>query len=1115
YEAFQYFNFDFDGSTMVIASRTAFDVGDTYKPPRGHDSNLITFHKIENFRDLVPNHVLKLSGGSVLRYEKTQHTDAPLGSFALGNIFAGAALTSPNGMGQTAAGDVYIRETAGRILHFDAAGNFIETNSAAPVFFQSSNLTVTQPANGECSWVRSGSGDWFEPLSWYYWGRPDTTEETAVFGSAAAAAATVNIPSETQIWNFNTDGDKEGWVISNTNYWDVAATNGLLQGTATTTNSVYIFRTDRFFYGSTVPEVRIRLRAGTNCPVVLYWGTTAAEAYPSSQSLTQSYTNNGAFQDFVFPLAGNTNWDGKVITRLRFDPRVPVGAAARSFDIDSITVPRESCRMKGLRFRNPNPYTLSGGGQLRIESGSGPGTIEVLQGKHTNNVELVLGSDTDMVLTNNTSLHLKLGINLNGKTLHVSGAGKLLMQDSLVMNGGTLAVSGETPLTFTNNTTGTVLNGTLQFMPEGTFSPSGGDSFALLDNENLLGTKRFTAVSLPALPAGLKWNTNSLYSAGNVSVETVQHTLAVSTVYGQANPAAGTNTYNYGTNLTAALTDSPVANGAATQYVCRGWSGTGSVPAGGTSTNTGSFTLTTNSTVIWLWTTNYWLDTGTNGNGSVNVADGWRAAGSNVIITAAPGAGWHFTAWSGGTNGCALAGNVITAPMTMSRTITAGFAIDRHALTVTTPYGAASPAAGTSDYDEGTVLTATLAGSPVADGATTQYVCNGWSGTGNVPAGGSTTNTGSFVLTADSTVTWLWTTNYWLDTAATPGGSVDVSNGWKPGGVSVQITATPDAGSYFTGWSGNTAGDTNSARLTLPMNQARSVTANFASYVKNALPFEETFEEFSAGGGILVAGNTNGWYGSTNTFAAVTNFSYAWTNVFHPVESAAHTKVLHYSRADLTARFETNTAPVNTTVDFMFSRAEVDSAVPDTNLFTSSQTTLYVDTNGFLNVWYGRDNTGTNNAWMTYTNTPIGTSDWARVTVALDYTTDVQNGGHYFMVTLNGVTLRPATSGYSRGAGTFNADTNGTWLLAANPAPRQIQAFILSGSGMLDDLVITTNTVTDFFPPATVSYTLTGSATGNGTVSPASTNVLSGSSANFVITASNYYRIASLSTNGT
>jgi hypothetical protein len=49
-----------------------------------------------------------------------------------------------------------------------------------------------------------------------------------------------------------------------------------------------------------------------------------------------------------------------------------------------------------------------------------------------------------------------------------------------------------------------------------------------------------------------------------------------------------------------------------------------------------------------------------------------------------------------------------------------------------------------------------------------------------------------------------------------------------------------------------------------------------------------------------------------------------------------------------------------------------------------------------------------------------------------------------------------------------------------------------------------------------VVFTLTGSVTGgNGTVSPVSTNVPSGGSAEFVITASNYYRIASLTTNGT
>ncbi len=52
YEAFQYFSFDFDGDDLVIASRTALHI-ENRKPPRGHDSNLITFHRIADFRALL------------------------------------------------------------------------------------------------------------------------------------------------------------------------------------------------------------------------------------------------------------------------------------------------------------------------------------------------------------------------------------------------------------------------------------------------------------------------------------------------------------------------------------------------------------------------------------------------------------------------------------------------------------------------------------------------------------------------------------------------------------------------------------------------------------------------------------------------------------------------------------------------------------------------------------------------------------------------------------------------------------------------------------------------------------------------------------------------------
>lgn len=674
HEGFGYLNFDFDNTNMVIVARTAQVIAGETSPGdgRAHDSNLLTFHKLYDFRHLSPDQYIKISTNQILRYERTPDSkddDVPLGSFTLGT-----ALTSPNGMGTTSSGDIYIRESGGRILHFDALGDFIETNSSAPVTFQSTALTVVQPPAGECAWTRASSGNWSDLLNWYYWGRPDTVEEIAVFGSAATNAVTVTVPAMTQTWNFATAGDKEGWSASNTNYLNLAVTNGVLQGTVQSpTNTTYIYRNDRFFYGSTVPEIRVRMSSEANGTVNFWWGTTIADSVGlTKQKISQSYTNNGSEQELVFSLSSNSNWDGKAITRFRIDPfGTQTNLSGKSFSVESITIPRESYRLKGLRFRSTYPYTLGGAGQLRIEADSGSGSIEVLQGGHTNNVSLLLGSDTVATLTNNASLHLKKGIDLNGKTMQITGSGRLLMQGAFVMNGGAVTIDGTVPLTFTNNSTGASLDGTLQFQPAGTFAPSSGDSVALLENPGVLGSNRFSQVSLPSLDAGLEWNTNALYSIGTVSVETTRHSLIVTTARGNSVPAAGTNTYDYGTVLTAVLTNSPVLNGTTTQYVCRGWTGTGSVPASGTSTNTGSFTVTTNSTLSWLWTTNYWLNTAASTGGSVNVSNGWKTNGASVQITATADAYYHFTGWSGSvtTNSAQ-----ITLLMNHACSVTAGFA---------------------------------------------------------------------------------------------------------------------------------------------------------------------------------------------------------------------------------------------------------------------------------------------------------------------------------------------------------------------------------------------------------------------------------------------------------
>ncbi len=192
YEAFQYLNFDFDGDDMVIASRTAFDVGGN-RPPRGHDSNLITFHRITDFRAARPNHFLEISGGRVLRREQTQHAAAPLGDFALGSSFASSPLSSPVGIGQAESGDVYIAEQGGRILRFDELGNFIAAVPEAPFSLDSGSLPLQPPSRLLRNWTRNGSGSWFDLDNWFYWNRPDTAAEIAVFGSGINAASSVSL----------------------------------------------------------------------------------------------------------------------------------------------------------------------------------------------------------------------------------------------------------------------------------------------------------------------------------------------------------------------------------------------------------------------------------------------------------------------------------------------------------------------------------------------------------------------------------------------------------------------------------------------------------------------------------------------------------------------------------------------------------------------------------------------------------------------------------------------------------------------------------------------------------------------------------------------------------
>ena len=152
-----------------------------------------------------------------------------------------------------------------------------------------------------------------------------------------------------------------------------------------------------------------------------------------------------------------------------------------------------------------------------------------------------------------------------------------------------------------------------------------------------------------------------------------------------------------------------------------------------------------------------------------------------------------------------------------------------YTLSISSVYGATDPAPGLYTNAGGDSVTCSVTGSVQQQTATSQVVCAGWTGTGSVPASGAGTSV-TFTITADSTIAWQWQTNFLLQAAAAANGSVSTTGGWYRSTSNATVTATPDSGYAFAGWSGNVAGaNTNGNPLTLAMTQARSIIASFAT----------------------------------------------------------------------------------------------------------------------------------------------------------------------------------------------------------------------------------------------------------------------------------------------
>lgn len=214
--------------------------------------------------------------------------------------------------------------------------------------------------------------------------------------------------------------------------------------------------------------------------------------------------------------------------------------------------------------------------------------------------------------------------------------------------------------------------------------------------------------------------------------------------------------------------------------------------------------------------------------GEVTGNAGIYVEGTEVTLTATPKTGYRFVNWTVGED--THTENPLTLTVNSDLTVIANFAaIPQYTITATVNNESMGAVEGAGVYYEGE--TVTLTAKPSAGHAFVDW------------SNGATTPTLTFVAEKDTTVTanfnilsYTLTVNVNDETR----GSVDLTTGTYEYGTEVEVTATPEDGYEFAGWSNGSKANP----LTIIVKKDETITANFravlaSSITLNALPVQD------------------------------------------------------------------------------------------------------------------------------------------------------------------------------------------------------------------------------------------------------------------------------------
>ena len=134
-------------------------------------------------------------------------------------------------------------------------------------------------------------------------------------------------------FDFSQNGDFEGWQRTKDIENDYVA-GGRLVGRATGADPI-LTNNDVSFPADTIESALVRIRVSHGGLLELFWATTQANGFAGTRRVSVEVVGGDVWQTVRLPLAGNPEWDGQTITRLRLDP---INQSDTDFAIETIVL---------------------------------------------------------------------------------------------------------------------------------------------------------------------------------------------------------------------------------------------------------------------------------------------------------------------------------------------------------------------------------------------------------------------------------------------------------------------------------------------------------------------------------------------------------------------------------------------------------------------------------------------------------------------------------------------------------------------------------------------------------------------------------------------------------